>query len=115
MSCEMLEPSTSDFFRSRSRHTPGGDHWVLTFPDGQEVRECIVDIDDAHRRLANAVIGGDSLGLTFHHASFQVVPNGPGRCGLVWLADILPRNRAEEVRVRMIAGAEEMRRTLQRS
>jgi carbon monoxide dehydrogenase subunit G len=89
------------------------DQRVLTFPNGREVREWIIDIDDQRRRVAYAVSGGDSLGLTYHHASFEVVSDGPGRCLLVWITDVLPHNLADQVRARVIAAAEEIRRTLE--
>lgn len=90
-----------------------GDQRVLTFPNGREVRELIVDVDDQRRRLAYAVLGGDSLGLTYHHASFQVLPDGAGRCRLVWITDLLPHHLADAVRARVVVGAADMQRTLQ--
>ena len=92
-----------------------GDQRILTFPDGREVRELIIDVDDQRRRLAYAVVGGDSLGLAYHHASFEVLSEGPGRCQLVWVTDVLPHPLADAVRARMLAGAEEMRRTFQQA
>ena len=73
----------------------------------------IADVDDQLRRLAYAVVDGDSLGLTHHHASFEAVSEGAGRCRLVWLTDLLPHELVEQVRVRMLVGAEEIRATLQ--
>jgi hypothetical protein len=90
-----------------------GDHRVLTFPNGREVRELIVDLDEQRRRLAYAVLGGDSLGLTYHHASFQVLPEGAGRCRLVWITDLLPHHLADAVQARVAVGAADMQRTLQ--
>ncbi len=90
-----------------------GDQRVLTFPDGREVREVIVDVDDQRRRLAYAVLGGDSLGLTHHHASLQVLPDRAGRCCLVWITDLLPHHLADAVQARVVVGAAEMQNTLQ--
>jgi carbon monoxide dehydrogenase subunit G len=93
--------------------TLDGDVRTLTFPHGGVVRELIVGIDDASRRLAYAVVGGSRMALTHHHASFQVVADGSERSRLVWITDVLPHALADEVRERMVRGAEEMRRTLE--
>jgi hypothetical protein len=86
-----------------------GDQRVLTYPDGREVREVILDVDDERMRLAYSVLGGDSLGLTYHHASFQVVPEGTDLCRLVWVTDLLPHHLVDAVRARVVVGAAEMR------
>jgi hypothetical protein len=92
-----------------------GDQRVLTFPDGREVREWIVDVDDGERRLAYAVASGDAIGLAHHHATFQVVPEGPDRCRLLWVTDLLPHHIADAVRRRVAVGAAEMKATLEAS
>lgn len=89
-----------------------GDQRILTYPDGREVREVILDVDDKRMRLAYSVLGGDSLGLTYHHASFQVVPEGIDLCRLVWVTDLLPHHMVDEVRARVVVGAAEMRRNI---
>src|SRR5439155_23826740 len=50
---------------------------VVTFANGLVARELIVDVDDAARRLAWAVV--DSPRLTHHNASMQVFADGEGR------------------------------------
>src|SRR6266511_5232617 len=49
---------------------------VLTMPDGSEIRELIVSIDHHSRRLAYAVVEGQKLPVTYHHATFQVFDEG---------------------------------------
>ncbi|MEU4240101.1 SRPBCC family protein [Actinoplanes sp. NPDC026619] len=89
-----------------------GDTRILTMPDGSEVRELIVSIDQETRRLAYAVVGGQQLPITFHHASFQVFEEGD-RSRLVWLTDVLPHEMAPAVRARTERGILELRQVLE--
>jgi hypothetical protein len=89
-----------------------GDTRVLTMPDGAEVRELILDVDHDGRRLAYAVVGGQRLGLTFHHASFEVVDEGD-RSRLVWVTDVLPHEAAGAVRARTERGIDEIRQAIE--
>lgn len=88
-----------------------GDVRILTVPGG-EVRELIVAIDDAARRVAYAVVGG-RMALTHHHASFQVFDHGNGQSLLAWITDVLPHTLAPEVRARVARGAVVMKATLE--
>jgi hypothetical protein len=81
-------------------------------PDGSEVRELIVSVDHAMRRMAYAVTAGQRLPLTYHHAAFQVVERGD-RSRLVWLTDVLPDNMADAVRARVERGIVEIKQTLE--
>ncbi|MER5646003.1 SRPBCC family protein [Streptosporangium sp. NPDC002524] len=92
-----------------------GDVRILVFPDGNVVRELIVDVDDATRRLAYAVIEGARPPLAHHHASFQVLSEEPGRSRLVWITDVLPDAFAGEIRARVERGAADMKRTLEKA
>ena len=61
---------------------------VVTFGNGMVVRELIVDVDDAARRVAWSVVGGR---LSHHNASAQVMSAGEGEASrFVWIADFLP-------------------------
>ncbi|WP_380286324.1 SRPBCC family protein [Kitasatospora purpeofusca] len=91
-----------------------GDTRYLTVPGGAVVRELIVSVDDGLRRLAYSAVEGFRIPLTHHHASFQVFPEGPGRCRLVWITDVLPHAMVEQVRPRVVRGAEVMKETLER-
>lgn len=83
---------------------------MVTFANGMVARELIVDIDDAARRLAYAVIGGR---LTHHNASFQIVAESPGRCRVIWLADMMPADLKPVVEGMMDQGMLAMHRNLE--
>src|SRR5207244_11854613 len=68
---------------------------IVTFADGMVARELIVDVDDAARRLAWAVVG--SPRLTHHNASMQVFADGEHRSRVVWMADLLPNEIATAI------------------
>jgi hypothetical protein len=89
-----------------------GDTRVLTMPDGSQVRELIVSVDHALRRMAYAVIDGQRLPLTYHHATFQVVDEGD-RSRLIWLTDVLPHTMAAAVHARVERAIVEIRQTLE--
>jgi hypothetical protein len=93
--------------------TLDGDTRTLTMPGGYRIREVIVSVDHEERRMAYSVVEGQQLPLTYHHASFEVVADGPGRSRLVWTTDLLPHGLAPAVRARVERGIAEMRRTLE--
>ena len=64
---------------------------VVSFANGMEARELIVDVNDTTRRLVWAVVGGRML---HHNASMQVFDDGAGRSRVVWIADLLPNELA---------------------
>jgi carbon monoxide dehydrogenase subunit G len=64
-----------------------GNARIVTFANGLVVRELIVTIDDAARRLVYASVAGRA---THHNASFQVFSEGQNRTRLVWITDVLP-------------------------
>ena len=85
---------------------------VVTFGNGLVTREPIVTLDDGIRRLVWTVEGG----LTSHYnSSVQVFEDGPGRTRIVWQSDFLPDSVATGIDTAMTAGAETMRRTLDRT
>lgn len=81
---------------------------VVTFANGLVVRELIVDVDDAARRLVWAAVGGS---LTHHNASMQVFPAGAHTCRLVWIADLLPDAVAGDIRALIAMGTAAIQRT----
>jgi hypothetical protein len=89
-----------------------GDSRVVTFANGVSVRERIVDVDDARRRLAYSVVEWQA---THHHASLQVVAEGQGRCRVVWIADLLPESLRDLVDAMMEQGSAAMKETLERA
>jgi hypothetical protein len=87
-----------------------GDARVVTFANGLVVRERIIDVDDAARRLCWAVVG--SPRLTHHNASLQVFAEGGGRSRVVWIADLLPDEIAGDIRALIEQGMAVMKKTL---
>jgi Polyketide cyclase / dehydrase and lipid transport len=65
-----------------------GDTRTARFANGMVAHERIVDVSDERRRVAYSVLDGP--GMTFHHASMEIVDAGPGRCRFVWITDFLP-------------------------
>ena len=65
-----------------------GDVRTARFGNGMTVHERIVDVDDQKRRVAYTAT--DVPGMTYHHASMQIVDAGSGRCQFVWITDFLP-------------------------
>jgi hypothetical protein len=89
-----------------------GDARIVTFANGEVVRERIVGVDDTARRLAYAVVDWHT---THHNASFQVFPEGEARCRLVWITDLLPDTIADLVAGFVDQGCAAITRTLQAS
>ncbi|HZM95026.1 MAG TPA: SRPBCC family protein [Vicinamibacterales bacterium] len=87
-----------------------GDSRLVTFANGEVVRERIVTIDDRARRLAYAVVDWRT---THHNASFQVVPDDGARCRLVWITDLLPDTLADLVGGFVEQGCAAIKRTLE--
>ncbi len=83
----------------------------MTFGNGMVVRELIVTIDDAERRLVWSAVGGS---LTHHNASAQVVADANGRTSVVWIADLLPDEAAPTIAAMMDQGMAVMKQTLDR-
>ena len=86
-----------------------GDVRVVTFANGMVARERIVTLDHDARRLAYASAGGR---LDHHNASFQVLAEGPGRCRVVWITDLLPDAMADAVTAMVDGGVAAIRATL---
>lgn len=82
----------------------------VTFSNGLAVRERIIDIDDGARRLAYSATGGSA---EHHNASIEVLADGPGRCRLRFITDVLPHTAAGPVGAMVARGMEAMRRTLE--
>jgi hypothetical protein len=89
-----------------------GDSRLVTFANGEVVRERIVDIDDQARRLVYAVVDWRT---THHNASFQVVPEGDDRCRLIWITDLLPDSLASLVGGFVEQGCTAIKQTLETS
>lgn len=116
---EMVWDAVRDFAAPHLRLTPGvltdasadgPDARIVTFANGIVAREILVDVDDASRRLAYAVVGS----FAHHNASMQVMREGEG-AKLIWITDVLPNERAAMVRALKEQGAAAMKRVLERA
>lgn len=84
---------------------------VVTFANGIEARELIVDVDDAARRIVWAVVGGR---MSHHNASMQIFAEGAGRTRIVWIADLLPNELAGVIAGMIEHGLAAMKKTFER-
>ncbi len=66
---------------------------VVTFEDGTVLREQIIDVDDATKRLVWSVVGEPFE----HHNASVAVAGDSHRCRVVWAADLLPNELAKTV------------------
>ncbi|HEU5047811.1 MAG TPA: SRPBCC family protein [Rickettsiales bacterium] len=82
---------------------------IVTFANGMEVRELIVDMDEQQRRLVWSAQGGRS---THHNASVQVFAEGK-TCRIVWIADFLPHEIKDAIDAMMEAGIKAIKTTLE--
>jgi hypothetical protein len=64
---------------------------IVTFANGNVVRELLVDCDDSRKRLVYAVI---SERVQHYNASVQVFAAGEAQSRLVWIIDLLPEDVA---------------------
>jgi carbon monoxide dehydrogenase subunit G len=83
---------------------------VVTFGNGMVIRELIVDVDDKNRRLVWAAVGE---GLVHYNASAQVFDQGDGTSRFVWIADLLPNDRAPGVAAMIEQGIAVIKQTLE--
>jgi carbon monoxide dehydrogenase subunit G len=82
---------------------------IVTFTGGTVLREPIVSLDDAARRLVWTAEGG----LASHYnAAVQVSQQAGGGTRVVWTADFLPDAVAAAIDAAMTAGAAAMQRAL---
>jgi len=88
----------------------GGDARIVTFGNGLVVKEIIVDLDEASRRLCWSA---KSERLTHHNASLQIFTDGSGTKA-VWIADLLPNEAAPAIGVMIDHGMGAMKKTLER-
>jgi hypothetical protein len=86
---------------------------TVSFANGMVVREQILDVDDEHRRVAYAAL--DAPGMTYHHASMQVIDGGPGRCVFVWVTDFLPPEVRDQIAPLIEHGAAAFRKNLEKA
>src|SRR4051812_26805216 len=83
---------------------------MVTFGNGMVVKEVIIDLDRAARRL---VWSARSERLAHHNASMQIFDEGAGRTRAVWIADLLPDSAAPNVAAMIDHGLQAMKKTLE--
>jgi hypothetical protein len=84
---------------------------TVRFANGMVVHERILDVADERRRVAYSVL--DVPGLTYHHASMQIVEDGPGRCLFVWITDFLPAEAGDRIMPLIEQGARALKNNLE--
>jgi hypothetical protein len=88
-----------------------GDDRVVKFGNGLTVREPILSLDDAGRRLAWAAIGGPAKQ---YHATLQVLAD-EGKTKVVWTSDFLPHDLAPTIAGLQEQGLAVMKQTLEKA
>jgi len=83
---------------------------IVTFGNGMQVYERIVDLDDDAQRLVWSAAGGN---LTHHNASVQVFAAENGS-RVVWIADLLPNEMKTPIEGMIDQGLSVMKTTLDR-
>lgn len=109
--------AVSDWGALHERLAPGfvidtrldGKDRIVTFFDGNTVREILVDMDSDARRLVWSIVGGP---YSHHNGVAQVFDEAPDRTRFVWVADLLPDALAERTTEMMQRGTAVIKETL---
>jgi carbon monoxide dehydrogenase subunit G len=109
-----------DFGAVHQRLNPGfvedckldGNARIVTFHNGNVVREEFVDCDEARRRLVYAITGRERV--NHYNGSVQVLGDGDNRSRIVWIVDVLPNEIAPYISDQMDLAAAAMQKTLGR-
>jgi hypothetical protein len=88
-----------------------GDWRIVTFANGMVVPELIVSVDDENYRHAWSA---RSDHFAHHNASVQVFAVSPESSRVVWIADLMPNEAAENIALMIQHGLETMKRTLEK-
>jgi hypothetical protein len=88
-----------------------GDWRIVTFANGMVVPELIVSVDDENFRHAWSARSDQ---LAHHNASVQVFAVSPGRSRVVWIADLMPNEAADNIASMIQHGLEAMKQTLEK-
>ena len=89
-----------------------GDWRTVTFVNGLVVRELIVSVDDKTSRHSWSARGGT---LTHHNASVQVFAEGDHQSRVIWIADLMPNEAADEISEMIGHALRTMKETLESS
>ena len=119
-SADKVWEALADFQHVDTRLAPGfvtqsepeGDRArIVTFANGSVVKETLVTMDEARRRLVYVV---SSERITHHNASAEILPDGEGRCRFIWTTDVLPDALGPYIDAQMTEGGKAMKRALER-
>ena len=89
-----------------------GDTRTVHFQNGLVLHEQVLDVDAGRRRVAYSAL--DSPGLTYHHASMQILDDGPGRCRFLWTTDFMPAGATSALQPLIQAGTDALKTNLER-
>lgn len=84
---------------------------TVTFASGMALKEVIVEIDEAARRIVWTI---ESPNVRHHNGALQIIPEGEG-CRAVWIADVLPAAMAEAFAPAMAGGLQAMKANFEKS
>ncbi|MGI5290524.1 SRPBCC family protein [Nonomuraea polychroma] len=90
----------------------GADVRIVTFTGGMVLRERLITVDHADKRLVYSVIG-DSAKPVHDNATIQVLTSDGGHSKIVWTHDVLPAELAVEWGVGMAHVLELFKKTLE--
>jgi hypothetical protein len=90
---------------------PDGDTRTVTFANGMVLKERILDVDEEKHRVAYTAL--NVPGMTYHHASMQIIDAGPGRCVFLWITDFLPQEMRENLAPLIQEGARALKQNLE--
>jgi carbon monoxide dehydrogenase subunit G len=115
---ERVWDALSDVGALHTRLVPGfvvdtrmdGGARIVTFGNGMVAREEIVDVNEAARRVAWAIVGGQFL---HYNAAAQVFADGADGSRFVWTADLLPNEKAAAVAAMIDAGLAIIKQTME--
>jgi carbon monoxide dehydrogenase subunit G len=82
---------------------------IVTFGNGMVIREPIVTIDDAAKRLVWSAQGRIT---THYNAAVEVLSAADGATRVVWTADFMPDKAAETIAAAIEVGMAVMKKTL---
>ncbi|MEP7155775.1 MAG: SRPBCC family protein [Betaproteobacteria bacterium] len=82
---------------------------VVTFANGMEVRELIIDLDDVAKRFAYSAVGGRA---THHNAALQVDADGDAS-KVTWTLDFLPNEILAGIQPLVEMGSAAMKKSLE--
>ena len=90
--------------------TLAGRDRLVTFFNGQTLRERLIDRDDERRRLAWSIVDGP---YAHHNGVAQIFDGADGGTVFVWTSDLLPDEAAPRTAEMMDAGLAAIKRRLE--